>query len=345
MKSIVSGIELIEHACYPSPQETAADVFAAIRGICLGAEDADGEHCLGDFPKHVQLHHSAYPNESWYTILSRLCEGKSAWEAITRIANIVKEWKGRNPVFPTCRRSSATPGDDPHWQEWPKLWPGGFYHAPAWGKTVDADTFELMGKVLSGPEPYLPGVSSLREVLAFLAGIRAIRRPQHGTVAGIGSFDRFIRRYFGNRDSRGAEWGWLDELAERPFREACLLIAELLARWLEEAETFYYAAWVCPVCHDAPVGFRKCSDEKSIVATCGKCDGVWLRPDAISGESSLRLSANHVIKGLEGVNCSVGISAGARWATLEEIGEAGLDHFVKGIRHYGKNQMDVEWKK
>lgn len=83
----------------------------------------------------------------------------------------------------------------------------------------------------------------------------------------------------------------------------------------------------CPICGaDGAVGFRMCSDGKTIVLVCDECDSVWLRPDQITGETLILASGPDLI--IEGLGCSISVAHGAHWATLDEIRAAGLERFI-----------------
>ncbi len=90
----------------------------------------------------------------------------------------------------------------------------------------------------------------------------------------------------------------------------------------------FYASSECPVCKGGTVGFRKCSDGKTVVLVCDECDAVWLLPDVISAESAVFLSSPEFR--IESLGCSIATAAGSRWATLDDIKAAQLDRFVVG---------------
>ena len=84
----------------------------------------------------------------------------------------------------------------------------------------------------------------------------------------------------------------------------------------------------CPVCKGGAVGFRKCSDGRTLVLVCDECDAVWLRPEAITAETAVFPSSPDFR--IEGLGCSIATASGSRWATLEEIRAAQLEAFVAG---------------
>jgi hypothetical protein len=64
------------------------------------------------------------------------------------------------------------------------------------------------------------------------------------------------------------------------------------------------------------------------VMMCDECNAIWHRPDAISLESAIfPESPDYVVDQLQ---CSVGSSAGARWATIDQIKDNHLEAFVAG---------------
>ena len=90
----------------------------------------------------------------------------------------------------------------------------------------------------------------------------------------------------------------------------------------------FYASPLCPVCKGGAVGFRKCSDGKSVVLVCDECGAVWLHPGQITAETALYPSSPDFR--IEALGCSIAASSGSRWATLEEIRAAQLGAFVVG---------------
>jgi hypothetical protein len=83
----------------------------------------------------------------------------------------------------------------------------------------------------------------------------------------------------------------------------------------------------CPFCEGA-VGFRRCSDGKTLVLVCDERDAVWLRPDDINAKNAIFLKSPDFF--IESLGCSIAKKYGARWATLEEIKAVGWEPFVAG---------------
>lgn len=82
----------------------------------------------------------------------------------------------------------------------------------------------------------------------------------------------------------------------------------------------------CPF--DGPygqIGFRLCSDGKTIVLMCDECDAVWLDPQNLEGESFLSLQSSDFI--VPGTDCSVRFPE-SRWATRDEIVNFGWEKFI-----------------
>lgn len=91
---------------------------------------------------------------------------------------------------------------------------------------------------------------------------------------------------------------------------------------------FYYIEELCPICRTGSIGFRKCSDNKTIAFVCDECDTVWPDPEDISVESALfPESPDYYVEQLQ---CSLASSTGARWATKEEIVFANLANLIAG---------------
>jgi hypothetical protein len=89
----------------------------------------------------------------------------------------------------------------------------------------------------------------------------------------------------------------------------------------------YYTDGSCPICSNGAIGFRKCSDGRTIVLMCDECNAVWLRPDAIKQEAAIYPSAPDYI--VSAVGCSIA-SPNASWAELHDIKAAGWEKFVAG---------------
>lgn len=90
----------------------------------------------------------------------------------------------------------------------------------------------------------------------------------------------------------------------------------------------FYVKPYCPVCGQGMLGFRMCSDGRTIVLLCEECGAVFLRPDEITSETALHPSWPDYV--IEGLGCSTAIYAGARWATRDEIRKAGFERFIAG---------------
>jgi Zn-finger nucleic acid-binding protein len=87
-----------------------------------------------------------------------------------------------------------------------------------------------------------------------------------------------------------------------------------------------YVKESCPICLTGDVGFRLCSDHDNVVLMCDECDSVWLDPR--------ELDSAHVIYPqppdfVVAPHCSVA-SPRSRWATREEVAEAGWSGYVAG---------------
>lgn len=83
----------------------------------------------------------------------------------------------------------------------------------------------------------------------------------------------------------------------------------------------------CPACSAGPIGFRRCSDEKTMVLLCSECDVVWLRPDAVTLETAIFLNSPDFV--VDGLDCSVGVPL-SRWAKKGEIEAVGWDSYIAG---------------
>ncbi len=96
--------------------------------------------------------------------------------------------------------------------------------------------------------------------------------------------------------------------------------------WANEANMFYVST-TCPACSAGAVGFRRCSDEQTIVLLCDECNAVWTSPDEVSLETVVFPQApSYVVSGL-GVSIA---KPASRWASADEIERAGWRHSVAG---------------
>ena len=90
----------------------------------------------------------------------------------------------------------------------------------------------------------------------------------------------------------------------------------------------FHIVELCPICHSGAVGFRICSDGKTLAMMCDECNAVWIDAHAVSAEYAVFPSSPEY--SLEHLNCSVASSAGARWAMMEDIESANLSTLVAG---------------
>jgi hypothetical protein len=89
----------------------------------------------------------------------------------------------------------------------------------------------------------------------------------------------------------------------------------------------FYISTPCPACSAGAVGFRRCSDGRSIVLLCNECDAVWLQPHIVTLDSAIFPTApDYAVAGLE---CSVA-GPHAHWAGRDEIRAAGWEAFIAG---------------
>ena len=83
----------------------------------------------------------------------------------------------------------------------------------------------------------------------------------------------------------------------------------------------------CPVCSYGNVGFRKCSDQKTIVLMCDECDAVWLDKGEIKSENAIFPEAPDF--NLPGSSISIA-NPKASWASIEDIKSVNLEEFIAG---------------
>jgi hypothetical protein len=191
-------------------KENPQEIVAAIRGLCFALGDREGEHCLGDFPSFVLAQVPSYGNETWYDVLSHMITGKSLFEASAEIRQLIKDWINLNPTLP----ADITPADD---------------------NRIDWDTYRQMEKVLREPHAFVPHASTLREMLAFLMAIRICRGSPHGSIPGIFELNKYLNEHFHQRGQPVNDL-LLGELEHLPFRDACMLIADLVKSWRKSKE-------------------------------------------------------------------------------------------------------------
>ena len=83
----------------------------------------------------------------------------------------------------------------------------------------------------------------------------------------------------------------------------------------------------CPICRYGVVGFRKCSDNSTIVLMCDECDSIWLDPQRVDDNTVLYSSPpEYLVPTLE---CSIK-SPQSKWATQEEVAEKGWANNIVG---------------
>jgi hypothetical protein len=87
-----------------------------------------------------------------------------------------------------------------------------------------------------------------------------------------------------------------------------------------------FIATDCPLEENGQVGFRLCSDEKTMVLMCDECDAVWLRPDLIDLDHAIYPQQPHFLIGNE--NCSIKKPL-SHWATQQEIEKCGWAEFIQ----------------
>ena len=88
-----------------------------------------------------------------------------------------------------------------------------------------------------------------------------------------------------------------------------------------------YIKTSCPICTEGMVGFRRCSDNETIVLMCDECDTVWLRPQEVNASHALYPSPpEYLVPTLE---CSIK-SPHSQWAEEEDVAEKGWSTYVAG---------------
>jgi hypothetical protein len=82
---------------------------------------------------------------------------------------------------------------------------------------------------------------------------------------------------------------------------------------------------LCPLCYWGQIGFRLCSDKKTVVLMCDECDAVWLRPGDVNTSIPLYpQSPDFIVPGLE---CSI-LSPHSQWACKSDIIRVGWEQFI-----------------
>ena len=89
----------------------------------------------------------------------------------------------------------------------------------------------------------------------------------------------------------------------------------------------FYIKRVCPVCQQGAIGFRTCSDGKSVVLVSDECDATWKNPNDITAQNAFFLQSPAFF--IEEIGCNSG-GPGTHWATMDEIREAGFGQFIAG---------------
>lgn len=88
-----------------------------------------------------------------------------------------------------------------------------------------------------------------------------------------------------------------------------------------------YANGPCPMCEQGNVGFRVCSDGKTVVLLCDECEALWRDPGTISPSTAEYPAAPDYR--VPGQTCSVA-GPEARWATRAEVDRAGWGGDIAG---------------
>jgi hypothetical protein len=83
----------------------------------------------------------------------------------------------------------------------------------------------------------------------------------------------------------------------------------------------------CPVCSYGNVGFRKCSDQKTLVLMCDECDAVWLKPEEIKFENAIFPDAPDFY--LPGSSISIS-NPKSSWASIKDIKRLKFEKFIAG---------------
>lgn len=90
-------------------------------------------------------------------------------------------------------------------------------------------------------------------------------------------------------------------------------------------ETLYFIRQTCPLC--GPYGsmaFYLCDNQSTVVVQCEECQNIWLDPRNITlGDFQGAQPPDYRI---ESLGCGVG--PGSRWATREEIAQAGYEMLI-----------------
>jgi hypothetical protein len=104
-KAMDTAIENVKFLCARPgmacpDSETSLDILAAIRGICMGVRDLQGQECLGDLPRYIEERFGSGDKSSWFDVLHQLSERKPRLETCALIESIVKDWAASAPQLP-----------------------------------------------------------------------------------------------------------------------------------------------------------------------------------------------------------------------------------------------------
>jgi hypothetical protein len=212
MAMTITAIEVIEFLCLRCGilcpyAESTDDVLAAIRGICMGVGDLEGNTCLGDFPAYVQQVVPIEDRRTWFDALRRLCAGKPKSDVLIGIGGLIDCWKNSNPVLPES------------------------VLLPEKTALLDAETFDLIEDAYRRPEYFVPQASTLGEMTTFVCCYLNTRWPPHGGAIGTEE----LHKHF--CDCLGEPWIYRTEivlqrgLAHLQFLEACRWVADNIRIW------------------------------------------------------------------------------------------------------------------
>lgn len=87
-----------------------------------------------------------------------------------------------------------------------------------------------------------------------------------------------------------------------------------------------YVTESCPICLTGDIRFQLFSDHYSVVLMCDECDSVWLNPQ---GLNSTHVAYPQPPEFVVAPHCSIA-SPRSRWATREEVAEAGWSGYIAG---------------
>jgi hypothetical protein len=193
--------------------ESAPDLLAAIRGFCFGLERFPSTVCFADFPAFVQSNFPEVRGQRWLDTLTPLCADKSLHDACGFIQDLLTGWKQSNPTVPALNVDTPTRSG-----------------------AIEVVAFDQTEAFLRNPRAFLPELSTLREALLFVWGIRIRGWPPMGEANGTFELSAHINHSFGESPVLWSDAVLSAKLAGYPVIDACRILADLVCDWRQSRE-------------------------------------------------------------------------------------------------------------